>query len=88
MDIIFLIWAGFFISKKLKTKGYKPTIWVLRLVGLCISFEIIGFIISSSITNGNLVIAVLTGVVFAIGGFLLINSRVDKLPPFKESEQA
>jgi len=87
MDIIFLVWACFFMSKKLRAKGYKPNVWIWRLVGLCISFEIIGFVVSSSLTSGNLVLAVLTGLVCAIGGFLLVNNRVDQLPEIKEPEE-
>jgi hypothetical protein len=78
MDVILLIIACFWISKRAKENGLNPTNWVLRLIGVYIVFEITGVLISFSITGGNLIMAGLFGFVCAVGGFLLIKYNLDK----------
>jgi hypothetical protein len=87
MDIILLIFACFWISRRAKENGLNPTSWVLRLIGIYIVFEITGVLISFSITGGNtsgsytqsqMVMAGLFGFVCAVGGFLLIRYNLDK----------
>jgi hypothetical protein len=78
MDVILLIIACFWISRRAKENGLNPTNWVLRLIGIYIVFEITGVLISFSITGGNLIMAGLFGFACAVGGFLLIKYNLDK----------
>lgn len=87
MDIILLIFACFWISRRAKENGLNPRSWVLRLIGIYIVFEITGVLISFSITGVGAsggysqlqkVMAALFGFVCAVGGFLLIKYNLDK----------
>jgi hypothetical protein len=87
MDIILLIIACFWISRRAKENGLNPTNWVLRLIGVYVVFEITGVLISFSITGVDAsggysqlqkVMAALFGFVCAVGGFLLIKYNLDK----------
>lgn len=41
MDIIILIWLSFQINKKAKEKGLTPSIWVVKLISLFITTELV-----------------------------------------------
>lgn len=84
MDIILLIIASFYISKRAKQKGEDSKKWVLQLIGICIVFEISGTLLSMAITGGDLYMALIFGFVCAVGGFLLIKYRLDKIVPKKQ----
>lgn len=83
MDIIFLIFACFYISKRAKAKGLEPKPWVLRLIGIYILFELIGGFISMMITKNNLTMAAIFGFFCALGGFLLVKYKLDNTPENK-----
>ena len=78
MDIIVLIIAGFWISKKAKEKGLEPRQWVLRLVGWFVLFEIIGVTISLALTK-SLEMATVFGFFCALGALLLMKYRLENL---------
>jgi hypothetical protein len=86
MDIILMIVASFWVSKTAKEKGLAPNPWVWRLLATCISFELIGGIISLLITGGNIFMAAAFGFFCAIGGFLLVKNKLDKIDPEKKKE--
>jgi hypothetical protein len=77
MDIIVLIIACFWVSKKAKEKDMEPRQWVLRLIGWFILFEIIGVGISWSLTH-NLVMAGIFGFFCALGALLLMKYRLER----------
>jgi len=79
MDIIFLIFTGFYVSKRAKEKGLNPSTWVWRLIGVCVLFELAGALFSMAV-NGSLIMAGIFGFFCVIGGFLLIKYRLDKMP--------
>lgn len=80
MDIIFLIIAGVYVNGKAKQKGLNNTLWVVMMVLICIFFELAGFIISFAINGGQIILSLVFGFVSLIGGFLLVKSRLDKVP--------
>ena len=79
MDIILLIIACNYIRNKVKAKGYDPRPYVWRLAGLWLLFELLGALTSLMI-SGNILVAAGFGLFCGFGGFLIIKSKVDKLP--------
>ena len=80
MDILFLIIGGLHINGRAKLKGLNNRRWVLRMVLVCVLFEILGAVISFSINGGNLMLSIVFGFFCLIGGFLLTKYRLDKTP--------
>jgi membrane associated rhomboid family serine protease len=84
LEIVLLIVACNYISKKAKEKGENARRWVLRTIGVWLLFEVAGLLLSLAITGGDLIMGALFGFVCGIGGFLLTKYQMDKLPPKKQ----
>ncbi len=80
LDIIIL----FFLCQRIKyiveAKGYRSGKWQLLTVLVWIGAEVLGCIISIMMGK-SLVVAYLSGTLLAIGGFLMFQERVKRLPP-------
>jgi hypothetical protein len=79
MDIIFIVFACIYISKRAKEKELNHKQWVWRTIGSCVLFELAGAFLSLGITGGNFLMAAAFGFFCAIGGFLVVKNRLDKI---------
>lgn len=79
IEIIALIFLARRIGNKAVLKGQPKGRWQLYVVLAWIGFEIIGAIIGMLI-SGDMILAALLGLGTAVGGYLLVNHRLDQMP--------
>lgn len=81
IEIVLLIFLAIKIGKKAKRKGLKQNNWVTYTVLSWIGGEIIGVIAGLAIFDkSNLFSIILMGLAGAIGGYFIINHKLDNLP--------
>jgi hypothetical protein len=79
LDIIILIFLCIRIRNIVGPKGYSKANWTLRTIAIWILFEMIGMTISFLLQK-DIMIVILSGLLCAIGGYLIIQHQALKLP--------
>lgn len=79
IDIIILIFLCQRIKYIVEAKGYRSGKWQLFTILVWLGAELIGCTISI-LMGKSLIVIYLSGMLFAIGGFLMFQERVKKLP--------
>jgi hypothetical protein len=84
LDILILIFLCIRIRKIVEAKGYNKVSWTVRTVVVWIVFEMIGMTISLLLQK-DILIVLLSGILCAIGGYLIIQNLALRLPDQKNS---
>lgn len=79
MDVIVLVILTWQIGVMAKRKGYAPLRWRWMVVLSWLGLEVLGLLIGFSI-SGNVLLAALLGFVAAIGGYMMVRYRLERLP--------
>ena len=79
LEIILLIILTRKIGEQAVRKGEHKGWWKFYTVLAWIGFEIIGVMISLTITR-NVILNMLFGIVCAFGGYLLVRARLERIP--------
>ncbi len=85
MDLIILIFLCIRIRNIVRPKGYNASNWILRTVLLWIGAEIFGFL-ASSLLQANVYVALLSGLLCAVGSYFYIQNKALHLPDLNKIE--
>lgn len=87
LEILALIWLSRDIASLARSKGLKPSTWIMYLIGGWIFTEIIGCIVGYMIFGpGNLISVALVGIAFAFTSYFGIRSILSKFPDNLEDD--
>ncbi len=84
LDILILIFLCIRIRKIVEAKGYSKASWTFRTVVIWILFEMIGMTISFLLQK-DMLIVILSGLLCAVGGYLIVQNQALKLPDQKKN---
>jgi len=81
VEIIVLIILVIHVGKVATRKGEKAVKWQLLTVGAWVAAEIVGLMIGITFFGtGNIIGLMLLGLISAVGGYLIIKAKLDKIP--------
>ena len=86
-EVIALFFLCRHIGQVARRKAQPPTRWILITIGAWVTAEIAGILLAASILGtDNIIGLMLIALMSAIGGYLIVKARLDKIPDSTEDD--